>query len=564
MIARLGCWLLLLLAMTARTHNLICRTTTNFIDGAKITGVSPGDTLFLEAGQREYLRLTNFHGFPDAPIVITNHEGVVRLLTDHYYGLSFHDCSYIKLTGKGYAAEPLGIQILHVAQGSGIGVSDESTEFEIEAVEIANTYSSGILAKSDPQCDRLTTRDNFVMTGLNIHDCYLHDIGEEGMYIGSSFWSGYELICDNKELLVYPHELENVVICRNRIENTGWDAIQVSSARRHCRVYDNYIYHDSYKGVPGQMGGILIGTGTDADCYNNIIINGLGSGIEFFGTGGQKIYNNLIVNAGRDFFPQIASYRKYGIYLADRFTCPDSAFYLYHNTIINPKNDGIRFASEMSRHSRIQNNLIVSPGAYDEYETDDTRFRGVDAFVMLTQPDMDVTVSDNLFLLKMEDARFVNPEQQDFSLSSASCAIDIGVEANVPFDIRYTKRAQGKGPDVGAYEYLAPRTRVNRDRPDDGNQKASVFLLPCFPNPSNRETNICFLLSEERTMDISIVNLLGKNVRVLAHQQTFSPGLHCLTWNGADHTSARVQSGVYWCALVTNGITVSTCFSILR
>jgi len=49
------------------------------------------------------------------------------------------------------------------------------------------------------------------------------------------------------------------------------------------------------------MSGILIGGGAKCDCYNNKIFDGKGDGIDVFGLGYMKIFNNLIVRAGRTF-----------------------------------------------------------------------------------------------------------------------------------------------------------------------------------------------------------------------------------------------------------------------
>lgn len=46
------------------------------------------------------------------------------------------------------------------------------------------------------------------------------------------------------------------------------------------------------------MEGIIIGGGTKCKCYNNIIKDGKGSGINVFGLGDIYIFNNLIVNMG--------------------------------------------------------------------------------------------------------------------------------------------------------------------------------------------------------------------------------------------------------------------------
>lgn len=554
---------LFLFAPGLRAASYICRLGQEKVDGSWPVAMSGGDTLFLESGVRGHLVLENLHGLPDKPIVVINHQGPVWLDTGHWYGFSFRHCSHVKLTGRGEGGGEYGIRIVRVGAGSGIGISDGSTAFEIENVEIGHTFNSGIVAKTDPDCEGRFSRGNFILTDLDIHDNWLHDIGQEGMYIGHTFWEGVMLDCNGEERLVLPHTLENVTICRNRLENIGWDAIQVNSVIHNARVHDNFIYRDSFKSIDAQMAGILIGSGSDAECFNNIIVDGKGSGIEFYGTGGQKIYNNLIVNAGQEFFPLDPEQRKYGIYLADKYTRPDSAFYLYHNTIINPKSDGIRFASLASRRSRIQNNLIINPGAWMHYETDDSNTRGDDAFVMIVDPRCDVYLDNNLFLRDIDQAFFLDLQTHAYVPGPLSPAFDQGTELGIGFDLRYTPRPQGKNPDIGAYEAggqtANPRGVIGTLQPG-----SPVILQPCFPNPMQQAILFSFVLKEDREVEMEIYNLLGERVATLENSGWRAAGLHSVIWNGRDSDQQRLQSGIYWFVLRSGVLSRTQRFAIVR
>jgi hypothetical protein len=533
------------------------------VDGGVSVALSAGDTLLLEAGERSFLLIRNLHGSADRPIVIINYQGAVRLNTDHYFGISFRNCSHIKLTGTGTGAGGYGIQILKVARGSGIGISDGSTDFEVEAVEIANTASSGISAKSDPDCSLQYTRGTFLMSHILIHDNYLHDIGEEGLYIGNTFWFGRELDCGGTTQTVYSHLLNHVHVYHNRFEDIGWDGIQINAATEDCIVRDNIIYRDSCKEYVNQMSGIMIGAGSAAECYNNLIIDGHGSGIEYYGPGGQKIYNNVIVNAGLSYHPQDPESRRYGIYLADRDTKEGAAFYIYHNTIINPKSDGIRFVSLKSRGNKIQNNLIVNPGAYDEYEKNHTSFRGIDAFVMLTDSGIEAEVSHNLFLRDIAEARFHDADAFDYRLEPDSPAIDRGEAVGICFDILNAIRPRDEGPDIGAYE-ASCTTAENPagDGPSPSRQiGAAVQLQNCFPNPVRRDAHIRFVLEKAQTVDLVIYNVLGEVVKTLAAGQYFPAGLHQVEWSDS---AASLQSGFYWCVLRAGTMMQKVPFCLIR
>ena len=83
---------------------------TNIIDGliSPYNNMKPGDTLKLEAGQRDYLLIMNLEGAHGNPVVITNTGGAVVIDTDHYYGISVRNSRYFRITGQGRSEERRG------------------------------------------------------------------------------------------------------------------------------------------------------------------------------------------------------------------------------------------------------------------------------------------------------------------------------------------------------------------------------------------------------------------------------------------------------------------------
>ncbi|MCD6332212.1 MAG: right-handed parallel beta-helix repeat-containing protein [Bacteroidales bacterium] len=446
-------------ALSAQTW--LITTADQVADGSSGTfaGVGPGDTVWLSAGVRDCLLLKNFHGAPGQPVVFANHGGQVILDTDYHYGIDLRFSSHIKFVGIPGNGYDYGIFIRRVGGGGSVGLSANnlSTNVEISHVEITQTGFAGLMAKTEPNCTYpATLRGNFIQYNTRVHDCYIHDVPGEGMYIGSSFYNGQHISgCGT----LLPPVLEGVYVYHNRIEHTGYDGIQVSSAVKDCYIYDNYVKDCSYLQQTGQMSGIIIGGGTKADCYANTIIDPYGTGILLFGKGGTRIFNNVIIRAAQRYAPGDPDKREHGIFVSDK-TGDASTFYgIYQNTIIQSKSDGIRINSDVHFRVEVFNNAIVDPGAYTVYENDQTSRTGQDAFVFITDPNVTpVVLSGNQYHRTLSSAGFVNPGADDYRPDSGSPLIDAGIDLSaygIVTDHDGFQRPNGSGYDVGAYEHYS-------------------------------------------------------------------------------------------------------------
>ncbi len=328
--------------------------------------ISAGDTLLIEAGIREFLVFSNINGSKDNPVVFINHGGRVIFESEiRSFGIDLRNCSNVKLTGTGDNSETYGFYIRKMINSTsvGIGVGYKTSDSEIENIEIANVSFAGILAKTDPTCEDFSSaRGLFVMKNSLLHNLYIHDINGEGIYLGSSmFTQGHYLSeCDTT---IFPHVLEGVRVYDNIIENSGLDGIQISSAVNDCLIYNNIIRNDSRIGNSYQMSGIIVGGGSKCDCYNNIISDGKGTGILYFGFGGSKIYNNLIINPGRTYMPDDYRKSQHAIYIDDKSYGYSDKLFIYNNTLISPKTNGIAIAKSSKHINYIKNNIIIDPGA---------------------------------------------------------------------------------------------------------------------------------------------------------------------------------------------------------
>jgi hypothetical protein len=476
--------------------------------------VQPGDTVFIQSGIRDLLRIKNFAGSEDHPIIFMNYKGVVTMNSTGAYGIALDNCKYVRLTGSGDPSDFYGINIKQVSHGAGVSFDALSTNYEMDHVKISNDPLAGLYAKTDPDCTFNSTRDKFTQYDTWIHDNYIDSTGNEGMYIGNSFYNGETINCNGKDTVLFPSILSGVRVYNNIVKSSGWDGIQVSCASVDCQVFNNIIMYDSQAGVYGQMTGIILGGGSKCDCYNNNISEGKGDGIEDHGLGGNRIFNNLIIDAGRTFYPGDQSQKKYGIYVDDVSVQPDSSYRILFNDIINPKCDGVRFKSVKSKNNKIVSNVIINPGDYPQY--------GNAAYVNIPDPSSDVTIANNYDAIDTTNARFVSGS---YELKAGSPLIDAGYGngEGVPFDFLYNPRFMGTGYDIGAYEFDPYPTGIQYLT--NGNKVS----IP-YPNPSDLRITIEYEFSTASDVQTDIYDLQGARL-YSALQYNVQAGNHSVSVN---------------------------------
>jgi len=471
--------------------------------------IKPGDTLYFSSGYRMYINISNFKGTFNNPIVITNTGGDVIIDTDNYYGISIQNCQYIKFTGSGYPGQYYGFKIKRVSGGAGMGIGYLSSDIEIDHISIENTLIGGLYAKTDPDCTMNSVRGTFTQYNTVIHDNYIANTGDEGIYVGSTKYFGQTINCNGKDTLLMPCLLDGVKIYNNTIQSTGWDGIQVSSASKNCQIYDNTILYDSQKKDDSQMSGILIGGGTKCDCYNNFIFQGNGDGIDCLGLGGTRLFNNIIVDAGQSYLPTDKTKMKHGIFVSDISIQKDSSFDILHNNIIHPKSDGIRFSSVISKGNVISSNVIIDPGNYDYYETGNTSFKGKDSYIMFQTPGSATTLSNNYLARNAASVGFMSQKMQlpaDFNLVMGSPLIDAAdynFESAVSFDFLHHPRPYGLKSDIGAFEYEGITSYIQLQT--DTITKRSWLIQ----NPVTNILKVCLPAEPGNDLVLGIYNLQG-------------------------------------------------------
>lgn len=420
--------------------------TANIFNGIE-EGVMPGDVIGISVGTYGRIFLQDLQGEEGNPIIVINCGGRVELGNENLNNaIILSNSTHVRLTGTGDTQNSdYGFFIKGSKSGTqGITATSFSSNIEIDHFEIMNTGFAGIMVKTDPSCDAETsaerggpnkvgTRD-FVMRDINIHDNYIHDVIGEAIYLGNSFYSGTSVYCDFEQ---FPHEVRGVRIYNNRIERTGWDAIQVGSAIEDVKIFNNEVFDFALANRSFHRNGIQVGVGTTGEVFGNTVIKGSGNGIFVQGIGDNYIYNNIVKDVGF-----------YGIIVSIQPTplatdIVDQGFlggiYIMNNTIINTGDFAIREINNDAEPNILVNNLIVNANDGD-------------AISLSNHWDEE---SSNLIYMSMDEAGFMDGFNNDFRLIETSDAIDAGIDASrfgVMNDFDGVKRPQGTSYDVGAFE----------------------------------------------------------------------------------------------------------------
>lgn len=403
------------------------------IDG-DVLNLKPGDVICLNAATKYTKSLTfkNIIGTAQSPIIITNCGGVANLtVSSRPFNFKTSNSKYFRITG-GNVKNGYGIRISG-STSNGMVLTELSTNFEVDHVEVFNVGFAGIMAKTDPSCDNATNRGYFTMRNISIHDTYIHDTDGEGMYIGHSFYGGYELDCGVK----LPHTIEGAKIFDNRVTDTGWDGIQLACATVGAEVYGNTVQNFGTAKKADQNYGILLSSGTGGVCHSNYIKGGSGTAMTVFGLGDNLIYNNIIINSAHT-----------GIFCDERTDNLGDGYQVLNNTIINPKEVGIRMYGEKVPKNVVINNIVVNPGAFGEH--------GESAFIMKLNSMNNVEQSNNLTTRNIGDVKFVDSGKANFRLKGESPAVDKGKSISsydIDLDFYKSTRLKGDAYDIGASEY---------------------------------------------------------------------------------------------------------------
>ena len=502
------------------------------IDSGEKLSLKEGDVICMK-GTVDYqnLKFDSIIGTKEKPIIIKNIDGQVKIKnTVATYGWQFRGSKNFKLLGNGDPNYKYGFKIT-THHNSYLQMVNKTTDFEIANVEIAgdtlahalaNQNSSkpvnllgfaGIMAKSQPICwdDKdggSTDAGNFEMKNVSIHDNYIHDVSGEGMYFGygrvlgvlldsrdRSYMHNGELVKVKCTRLNYPHNISNLNIYNNIVDQVGWDGIQVKNAHENTNVYNNIIKNYAKLEEGNHDEGLFVGDGSEANIYGNWIENGTkqSNGIQINAFGNTKIYNNVVLGAGYT-----------GLYINNRkYAQKPGVIEVYNNTLEGGTGNVIT-AYVDNQDVNVKNNIGFHYGIDDP---DDDKHPTKSIKIVASG-----TVSSNLIEKEASDIAFTNFENTNLTLSVNSPAINAG-ESYILNKKDFTGALRTDGSiDLGAFEFEATFDKeslnilintpsdsiINATNTTDINIKATLL------DPNNKVKKIEYLLNDV---------LIGEDIR---------------------------------------------------
>lgn len=289
--------------------------------------IQPGDVVCITPGERSSLIFQGIQGTPENPITITNCAGGTATIRGGPYGISLRNSRHLLISGRSPADGRYNFVVDGAGEATvGVSVDQFSRDVEMAFVEVKNTTFAGIIAKTDDANENLSSgEDPFVLTNLDLHDLYVHDVGGEGMYLGSTKPGGAQ------------HSLDKLRVYDNIIVRSGREGIQVGNAKANARVRDNLVYKSGTANIRFQTNGLQVSANTAGTYRDNLIIGTKGWGVIVFGNGNIMIENNFIG-------------RSKGIFIDDRpGTISDEPIHIRRNKFRNISTPFVRTLNEKNR-----------------------------------------------------------------------------------------------------------------------------------------------------------------------------------------------------------------------
>ncbi len=291
-----------------------------------VPGLMGGDTLFIPGGTYSTgVEIGDVGGGPGCPVIIAPKDQPVIITNNGFFNLADRDTAvmcYVKFDGttlrsKGY---PYGWIVdnstMAAASLTRVGLAvNWAHHIEISGLQVHHA-ALGLMFKMDAKVMAQGQYDKFLLRNVKIHDTYIRRSNAEGMYIGHTGISG--TTTGNNTPYGPPPRMDSVEIYNNILDSIRLDGIQLSNSLKNCKVYNNLVRRYGTGNQSSHKVGILTGGNIEAiKVYNNMVVNGTGSGIVVFGFGNSQVYHNVVdsVDSGLNI--------EYGAYLQQNPVYPE-------------------------------------------------------------------------------------------------------------------------------------------------------------------------------------------------------------------------------------------------
>lgn len=265
----------------------------------------PGDTIaFKSSVGYGSIELHYIKGSPGCPIVFTN-EGGQAWIKGFF---KIYGAKYVHFDGSG-SPDHYGFKIQFdpnnitgdFRNGVGLQITELSKVVEINNVFINHTIF-GMPIKQSPGCPDSVNYPNWVMDSITVHDCYIRQVGLEGVYDGDTSPDNSPTSSDprpvhcaigpNPDSVIYPRPIRSShhSFFNNIIDSTERGGIQISGhSGSIAQVYNNTVRHSGLDGDEQQGTGISLGGYTRAYVHDNIISTNTTWGFASLGASGTNI-----------------------------------------------------------------------------------------------------------------------------------------------------------------------------------------------------------------------------------------------------------------------------------
>ena len=434
----------------------------------------PGKTLCIPKGTYIGMSLTKVTGAKGKPVKFINCGGKVIFDSRSKWnvGINANESRYIHITGTG-SKDTYGI-VQTGANIHGVNFDSGSSDIEVDHMEIYKNGYLGIAARTYPRCGGLYKRGSFTQYNTHFHHNYIHDVGGEGFYIGTSHYQdkgfGYPPHKCPKEHWLQP-DVVGVHVHHNRLERIALDGIQIGAGIKDVKVHHNIIKIFATKGSYGHTNGIGLNPGTVASVYQNWIE----ASTSHTSTNGVVIYGHGVDNATTVVRNNVIINVRTPISFLDKEDTKNQKYLFYNNTIYNAAKSPIYVHCSSRVRLTFTNNLFIK-----NLEDVKTKYWYLYGFGRGCF-DQKAFFADNIYeQTNVASLKFANVSKYDFHLKPGSPAIGKGKDLSAVVKVDYEGTKRTKPFDMGAYAFKKPGTPEPKREPSP---EVTVPLEPVQESP---------------------------------------------------------------------------------